>query len=49
MTKSEIRKLETILAKVETLQIETTDAVAREGLGSAKSELLCVLRNAVRS
>lgn len=40
MTKNEIKKLETILAKVETLQNETLDEIAKERLLFAKNELL---------
>jgi hypothetical protein len=40
MTKSEFKKLETILAKVENLQGRTTDAQLKERLNAAKTELL---------
>lgn len=43
MTKAEIRKLETILARVETLQLQTNDVNARGRLGQAKTELLRLL------
>lgn len=40
MTAKEVRKLETILGKVEALQNETADLNARERLQEAKSALL---------
>jgi hypothetical protein len=44
MTLRDIKKLETILAKVETLQNQTRDGQIKERLGSAKTELLRALR-----
>ena len=40
MTMKEIKKLETILAKIETLQNQISDQNAKERLEGAKSELL---------
>lgn len=40
MTSRERQRLETIIAKVETLQNTTKDPVAKDRLGAAKSELL---------
>lgn len=48
MTGAEEKKLETILAKVETLQNQTKDRALRERLGVAKDELLRALREAGR-
>jgi hypothetical protein len=45
VTRSEVKKLETILYKIETLQNQTRDFVAKDRLGMAKSELLWLLRN----
>jgi hypothetical protein len=44
MTQRQIRKLETILGKLEALEHETTDRVAREALHSGKNALLIALR-----
>ena len=46
MTSREVRKLETILARIETLQAMTRDAGARDRLDTAKTELLRLLREA---
>jgi hypothetical protein len=43
MTTTEISKLHTIVAKIENLQNATSDAIARERLQVAKSELLRLL------
>ena len=40
MTQAETKKLETILGKIEALQAQTSSAVLRDRLQSAKSELL---------
>jgi hypothetical protein len=48
MTRAEIQKLETILAKIETLQGQTRDFLAKDKLGRAKDELLRLLRNVER-
>lgn len=44
MTKTEEKKLETILAKTETLQNQTKDRALRERLGVAKGEMLRAIR-----
>lgn len=44
MTGAEIKKLETILANLETLQHQVKDAMTKDMLGNAKSELLRALR-----
>lgn len=48
MTKAEEKKLETILAKTETLQNQTHDYVLRERLGAVKSDMLRALRECIR-
>jgi hypothetical protein len=48
VTRSEVKKLETILYKVETLQNKTRDFVAKHRLGMAKDELLRLLRDQER-
>jgi hypothetical protein len=40
VSRDEVRKLETILAKIETLQNQTSDRGAKDRLGFAKDELL---------
>lgn len=40
MTRSEFKKLETILAKIELLQNSVSDSTANERLMTAKNELL---------
>lgn len=46
MTARQTAKLETVLAKVEALQGEVTDAAVRDDLGDAKAKLLSALRRA---
>lgn len=46
MTRAQIRKLESLLGKLEALENETTDARVREYLHRAKNELLTALRRA---
>jgi hypothetical protein len=43
MTKKQVEKLETILAKLEALENEVVDTSARERLSAAKRELLRAL------
>ena len=43
MTQSEIKKLHTILAKIENLQLHCRDEEAKERMQSAKGELLRLL------
>ena len=45
MTQREIKALETIIGKIETLQHKTGNGRARNSLGTAKNELLALLRN----
>ena len=44
MTRADERKLETILAKTETLESQTLDRFLRERLHAAKNEMLRALR-----
>lgn len=46
MTRAQMRKLETILTKLEALENEVKDADVRGSLGDGKSELLRALRKA---
>lgn len=48
MTKAQIKKLETILGKLENLQNQVSDASIRDRLGSGKNELLRALSAAER-
>jgi hypothetical protein len=48
MTKAQIKKLETVLAKLESLQNSVADSAIRERLGRGKSELLTALTMAER-
>lgn len=48
MTKAEIRKLDTIIGKLEALQNQTTDARARDLMGQAKTRLMDALSGALR-
>ena len=45
MTQREIKALETIIGKIENLQHKTGNGRARNSLGTAKNELLALLRN----
>lgn len=49
MTKAQIKKLETVLAKLEALQNEVADRAIAERLGYGKSELLRALSAAERA
>ena len=44
MTATEIKKLEAIIGKIETLQNSTKNRTAKDRLGVAKTELLRILR-----
>ena len=46
MTKAQIKKLESILSRVECLQNEVSDASIKDYIGKAKNELLSALRKA---
>jgi len=48
MTKAQIKKLETVLAKLENLQNQVADRSIRERLGAGKNELLRALSEAER-
>lgn len=48
MSKSQIRKLETILAKLEALQHQVQDDILRATLGAGKRELIAAWRAATR-
>jgi hypothetical protein len=45
MTKSQVKKLDTLIGKLEALQVEVRDRSLSDDLGVAKSALLRVLRS----